>query len=220
MPLDFEDSLSQYVSIPNEPSFDITAAISVMAWVKVESLTRTWQAILTKGDNSWRLHRHGNNNGIALHLSGLTFPGNAGNINDGLWHHVAGTWDGANIIQYVDAVALTTTAAVGSISLGDFLVNIGENAQATGRYWDGLIDDARVYSRGLSGAEIATIYGARGVDGIVDGLVSKWRMKELASGVAATVAGSVKDAQAANNGDPIASPVYGEGILRFRRKVA
>lgn len=223
MPLDFEESLSQLVSIPNEPPFDITAAITVTAWIKVESFTRTWQAILTKGDNSWRLHRQSNSNGVTFHLSGVTggSPGSAGNVNDGAWHHVGGTYDGSTIKVWVDGVALISQAASGSINLGNHLVNIAQNAQQASRWFDGLIDDARVYNRALSDAEMETVFATKGLDGIVDGIVSRWTMNEQAPAVAAVAAGSVKDLRAANDGDPTNSPVYGTGIVgRRRRKVA
>ncbi len=49
--------LDDFVSIPNESQFDITGSITVSAWIRVESFTKSWQAIVTKGDRAWRLHR-------------------------------------------------------------------------------------------------------------------------------------------------------------------
>ena len=56
------DGRDDFVSIPNESQFDITGSITVSAWIKVESFTKSWQAIVTKGDRAWRLHRASSTN--------------------------------------------------------------------------------------------------------------------------------------------------------------
>ena len=50
---------TDYVDVPNESNYDITSNISVSAWIKVASFTKTSQAIVTKGDGSWRMARNG-----------------------------------------------------------------------------------------------------------------------------------------------------------------
>jgi hypothetical protein len=40
------------------------------------------------------------------------------------------------------------------ITLSTYNVYIGENAQQTGRLWNGLIDEVRVFNRALSGGEV------------------------------------------------------------------
>ncbi|UCG56817.1 MAG: MBL fold metallo-hydrolase [Phycisphaerales bacterium] len=71
-------------------------------------------------------------------------------ITDGNWHHVGMTWDGSNRILYVDDFEVardTQTGLVGS----DGVVQIGAgSAPAPGTYWDGLIDDVRIYNRAVT----------------------------------------------------------------------
>jgi len=43
---------------------DIGSAITVAAWIKVDRFTRQYQALITKGDGTWRLSRDGTQNGI------------------------------------------------------------------------------------------------------------------------------------------------------------
>ena len=220
MAIDFEFDDRQYLLVSNEANYDITAAITVTCWVKVESLTRTWQAIYTKGDSTWRLHRHSNSNGFTLHLSGVSNPGSAGNINDGLWHHIAGTYDGSAIRLYQDGVLQLTQNTSGTINTDNREVRIASNSQRSNREWDGLIDDARVYNRGLSGAEISTIYASEGTDGIFSGLVSRHLLNELANGLTVVQADDL--GSEGNNATPMGTtdPVYGLGMTRARRKVA
>ena len=61
-------------------------------------------------------------------------------------------------------------------------VMIGSTPGGSGQAWNGIIDDIRVYDRVLSANEIQTIYGARGQDGIVDGLTLWYPMNEGAEG--------------------------------------
>jgi hypothetical protein len=88
------------------------------------------------------------------------------------------------------------------------------------QYLDATLEDFRFYNRELSLAEIQTIYSSRGVDGITDGLVSRWSMNEGAEGAAASGAGSVKDLTGVRNMTPNNSPTYEAGGLRSRRRVA
>ena len=48
--------------------------------------------------------------------------------------------------------------ATGTINTNSWEVLIGENAELPGRFWNGLIDDVRIYSYALSEAEIKALY--------------------------------------------------------------
>jgi len=44
------------------------------------------------------------------------------------------------------------------IESNDYPVYIGENAEQTGRFWHGLIDDVRIYNYALKEADIIALY--------------------------------------------------------------
>jgi hypothetical protein len=56
------DGVDDYVTLANESNFDFTNQMTVEAWIKVDAFDKNWQAIVTKGDDSWRLHRYNNTN--------------------------------------------------------------------------------------------------------------------------------------------------------------
>src|SRR5205814_5483598 len=87
---------TDYVSIPNESAYDLNA-MTVDAWIRVDGDTQFWPPIVTKGDSSWRLHRWVDGPYVSFGTSGLSNVDLIGNIavNDGAWHHVAGTWNPA-----------------------------------------------------------------------------------------------------------------------------
>jgi hypothetical protein len=80
------------------------------------------------------------------------------NVNDGKWHHIAGVYDGSNLYLYVDGILDNSVNASGIINTNVFPVLIGENSERSGRDWNGLIDDVRIYSYALSEAEVKALF--------------------------------------------------------------
>ncbi len=154
------DGSGDYVDCGNNPAFAMTTnQMTVAAWVTIRSIPGEWRAAVAKGENAWRL---GNVNMDPRFHFGMTWwdqpnpyavdGGTSVNFNE--WHHIAGTFDGANINIYLDGVvdaSATTPEPIGTNNLNVF---IGDNPEATGRYWDGLIDDVRLYNRALTTEEI------------------------------------------------------------------
>jgi len=81
---------------------------------------------------------------------------------DTLWHHVAAIGSGTGLRIYVDgqlaASGGSTTSNYGTSTYG-FNIGGGGVWDATGNWLTGKIDDVRIYSRALSGAEIAWLAG-------------------------------------------------------------
>ncbi|MHC4501425.1 MAG: LamG domain-containing protein [Planctomycetota bacterium] len=169
------DGLGDYVSVPdsNTPGgvFDINDAITVSAWIKVNTFDEWFHTIISRGDDSWRLARHLDNDWLEFACSGLSGGAEEpyGNVigrisvNDNLWHHVAGVYDGSKVYLYVDGLLDNSEYASGVIDSSSYNVWIGANEQAADREWNGLIDDLRIYDYGLSHAEIVNLTGATGV---------------------------------------------------------
>jgi len=143
--------------------FDINDTITVACWIKVTEFDVDWQAIVTKGDNSWRMARASSGTGLGVEFacSGLSpYEWVSGDIrvNDGKWHHVAGVYDGSSQLRiYVDGILDYFENTSGSISNNTYNVLIGENEEASGREWDGQIDDVRIYNRALSHENIVSL---------------------------------------------------------------
>ncbi len=162
------DGRDDFVAIPNESAFDITGSVTVSAWIRVESFTRSWQAIVTKGDRAWRLHRAGATQSAGFACTDLS-RNETGDLNgkknvaDGHWRHIAGVLDGTTISLHVDGVPDASAESSPKISVNDHAVLIGANDQAKGRLFRGLIDDVRIYDRALSVGEIQALVKAGGV---------------------------------------------------------
>ncbi|MEJ2701838.1 MAG: sugar-binding protein [Sedimentisphaerales bacterium] len=160
------DGKGDWVQVANESKFDCVAEVTVAAWIKVNRFDKEWQAIVTKGDSAWRLQRNQDTDNLEFACTGLDVPSKSPygglygqrNVNDGKWHHVAGVYDGQKMTLYVDGAVDVSQPASGPISTNDQPVYIGENAEITGRFWNGLIDDVRVYDCTLGQSEIEALY--------------------------------------------------------------
>jgi len=158
------DGDGDYVDLGNDSSFNMTAQITVAAWIKVDAFDCEWQAIITKGDGSWRLQRNGTTGSLEFACTGAFVPGalvgslfGSVSVNDGKWHHIAGTYDGSMICLYVDGEHDIASDAAGSIEVNDYNLFIGANAEKPDRNFKGSIDDVRIYSYALSAEEVTAI---------------------------------------------------------------
>jgi hypothetical protein len=154
------DGDGDYVTCPDNALFDITDTITVAAWIKVNTFDKTWQYVVGKGDSAWRLVRENATNNFRWRANGptptLAVVGNV-NVNDGQWHHVAGTYDGSTAILYIDGTANASLKCSGAISKTAYSVWIGQCSQQKNRAWNGLIDDVRVYRRALTAADVTEL---------------------------------------------------------------
>jgi formylglycine-generating enzyme required for sulfatase activity len=79
------------------------------------------------------------------------------NVNDGLFHHVAVVYDGANASVYMDGTLIDTRAF--DIDTAAGTANIGARIHPT-EFFNGAIDEVSVYASALSAAQIQAIYDA------------------------------------------------------------
>jgi hypothetical protein len=75
-------------------------------------------------------------------------------IGQGEWHHVTGVYDGKRMSLYVDGALDASQEAWGAINVNDVAVQIGANTEMQDRFWNGLIDELRIYNYGLPEAQI------------------------------------------------------------------
>src|SRR5262249_7873765 len=69
------------------------------------------------------------------------------------WSHLAETYDGSSLKLYVNGVLVSSRALTGSITTSGSPLRIGGNS-VWGEYFNGLIDEVRVYNRALSQGEV------------------------------------------------------------------
>jgi len=181
------DGVNDYVDCGYDPVFDFTSEMTVSAWVTIRSIPTAWIAAVAKGEYAWRL---GNVNldprfhfGISIwnapdtpSVDGVTAVG----YDE--WHHVAGVFDGANINVYLDGELDNSVPTTEPIGVNDKNVFIGDNPDATGRFWDGLVDEVKIFGKALSNDEVRYLAGYRSVPAEpgVDNLVAYYPLENNA----------------------------------------
>jgi len=153
------DGTNDYLRRPGSTGFyeplNPDEAVSVTAWISSENPSGNWQGVAAKQPDVYSLDV---GNGRAR-FTVETSNGNnsvqsaAGSINQSQWHHLTGTYDGSTVKLYVDGDQATTLDLTGNIvdTSGDF-----EVGRDNGGYFDGRIDQVRVYSRALNDSEISS----------------------------------------------------------------
>ncbi len=153
------DGENDYVNCGRDSAFDISGQITVAAWANFSSVNMEWQTVIAKGDSAWRLSTANNYRRYHFAVTGGP-PWNYINgdieVAANEWHHVCGTYDGANLRLYIDGVEdpAGPVPEPNGVTTDDYDVYIGENQERPGRYWDGLIDDVRLYNYALTPAQV------------------------------------------------------------------
>jgi hypothetical protein len=176
-----------YVTIPDAASLRMTNAVSFAAWVKCDDVSRDAPILDKEGDGklSYWFGAFGAGSegaspgsfGVLLSLNGAQpwsiYDRNQGSISQGLWVHVASTWDGTTIRHYLNGVLLPETAAFnGPLHVSDAALIIGANYPYNKTAFKGCIDEVRLYNHALTLDEVRTLAG------VVPRLVGHWTFDE------------------------------------------
>jgi len=174
------DGVDDYIAIDNMHYAGAgNTEVSVCAWVRTSSTANQHIAAFDRNEY-WRLQIAGEAGGPGLvgwsvmTSSGQVDYGSARRVDDGQWHHVAGVFDNGTLTIYIDGGSErpvyggptfgTGTTRFGFLGIGSEATEFNGRSNATG-YYDGDLDDVRIYSHALSAAEIAYLADATPQDG-------------------------------------------------------
>jgi hypothetical protein len=90
-----------------------------------------------------------------------TLTANSGVIRTGEWVHAAAVYDGSRMRLYQNGVEVGATRKTGSVAVGATVPVLIGNNPGSGRPFDGLIDEMRIYSRALTAREISELIAAQ-----------------------------------------------------------
>jgi hypothetical protein len=162
--LDFVNG--SHVTITEIPEYDVTSAVSLMAWVKTSSVPN-WARVIDK--SAWQT------SGFDLVLTqnvGLPrlefFVNNTTSLADGTtavmdneWHFIAATFGNKTIRVYTDGKPEGQAQSAGQVDINPNNLPVmiaGESSSNGGNQFLGSIDEAAMYNRELSADEILAIF--------------------------------------------------------------
>jgi len=199
------DGVDDYVNISNTAGllFETTNTITVSMWVKSNAPSSSgtlfqkgvtadgcgsWDGYVIAVNSSGQLIVHANGGSTDRVYTSVTAP--LANKN---WHHVVATFKvGGNLTGYVDKTSVVSDFFEDqTMCTSDKPAYIGT---VSGGYYNGIIDDVRVYNRVLSAKEISQLYQSgqekiqaqQTAGDLTKGLVGYWTFdaKDLKNNVA------------------------------------
>jgi len=163
------NGVSEYVNIAHNSSLDLTADLTIEAWINPK-LGGGSDGIISKGTgdndddytyylsvrNTGQIDFSGGNaagNGRAWDLT--TTPDDALTANT--WQHVVASVGGNKAKVYVNGKLIITVGVSGTRQSNTNNAMIGRGL-TTGQYWDGQLDEVRIYAQALTIGQIQKHY--------------------------------------------------------------
>ncbi len=183
--LDFDGN--DFVNCGSDASLKIGGDLTMSAWINFDSNNAVDRYILnnydTAANGKWIMLLT-NDTGPRIEfavddgstVSRATYP--LSNIDTGTWYHVVGVRDyGTSLKLYVNGEEVGS----GVDNTGDSTSNkdfyIGQRSDTGGLYFDGLLDNVRIYNRVLTGSEVSDLYDNE-ASGPTNNLVAHWTFDE------------------------------------------
>ncbi len=189
--------------------------ITISAWLKPNNIGTEMRAVLV-GENEAFVGINASGQSMSRIYDGVANRNIAGTNNySNKWVHVLMTSDGVIERLYENGVQVNSTSA-GNLNWTNQSITFGSLYGSTGSWFNGLIDDVRVYNRALSTSEISQLYSSGASNkqsssssvvntstcsiGLSCGLVGYWTFdgKDIVNGVVRDRSGSGTVANTAN----------------------
>ncbi len=221
---DFELGDTEYITAADSASLSVTGSLTLSAWIDPETVSAGSYNILAKWDGaneSYRLFQNGDEIRMEIDSAGNYQETTSSNLAAGTFYHVVGVYDAAKatVKIYINGVeAASTTTGTIPASIGDdagvFQIGAEDTSTSPTGYYDGIIDEARIYKRAFSETEVYQLYKW------VPGPVGYWKFDEKTGQTVADVSGNSSNGTLGADGsvatdDPVwANGKYG-GSLNF-----
>jgi len=203
------DGDGDFVEIPNDLSLNITGdKVSISAWVFVGNQVSD-AGIITKGPSvNTERYMLGITSDERPRMRVYTGSYTQAVADDALaqneWHHLVGTYDGSEIKIYVDGFVAKSISKSGNLFSSSDSVVIGRRTLTDDRFYNGLIDEARIYDRALSEGEALQHF--QGVYQNEAGLVGHWKFDDTLT------AGTAIDSSGNSNNGVLNGPTWAKSF--------
>ena len=152
--LALDGTASQYVDFGNPQELPAgRSPRSMCGWAMTDTIAGGWRWIAAYGSGGTGLAMFIGMNGTSLYGGGYGDDIFASGFWEvGVWRHVCLTYDGSIARLYADGAEVTSATKNWDLVLNR--AHIGRQVNDAAEFWDGLIDDVRIYDYALSPAEV------------------------------------------------------------------
>lgn len=157
---------TDYVNVGNGSSLGITSAITIEAWIYLNTTSQNNSASIVSKENGFtgymlQMGTGANVNKIQMIVgNGSAYTGAplSSSLSAGVWYHVTGTASANGTVKtYVNGISQGSTALSGSIASSTANVNIGRYP-GNSQYFNGYIDQVRVFNYERTPAQVMWDY--------------------------------------------------------------
>lgn len=164
--IDFNGT-SNYISISDagSSSLDVSSSVSISLWVNPDTLANGYHNLIAKGTSSINYFIDVNGTTDLVDFNGphtCVDLAASTTLPIGTWTHIVGVYDDAANTQniYFNGVLDTSNSCSNAMQMNDAAVRIGDFYGV--EYFNGKIDEIRIYNRALSAAEVVGLYQSSG----------------------------------------------------------
>ncbi|MHC5054213.1 MAG: LamG-like jellyroll fold domain-containing protein [Planctomycetota bacterium] len=151
------DGIGGYVTTPlTVDQLATTNGVTFTAWVRPASTSAGLHHVISTDDGGadWGIARDG--------ATWVVFDGNVqqivGDVDPGTWQFVAATFSSTGEVRFCDNWETVVTMVTATFDVSSASVTIGRHATVASEFFDGDIDEVRVYNRALSNLELQDIF--------------------------------------------------------------
>lgn len=166
------DGTNDFIRVSHSASIDFVNTVTMAFWLKSGLGGNPYKRIISKNpfNSNPGIEIQQTNTANAIHLRIDTasktdnLAGTISGVLDNNWHHIVYVVDQGTIRAYLNGTLTNTatyiTDAGGFQNTSDLIIGVNTNL-AVG-YYDGILDDIRLYNKALSDTEVAALYGSIG----------------------------------------------------------
>jgi glucose/arabinose dehydrogenase/PKD repeat protein len=157
--LSFTAAQRAFVAVADSATLHLTS-LTLEAWVKPVSVSGSWRTVLFKersGGMAYALYANNDADRPVgqVYTSGEQSAPGSSLVPSGTWTHLATTYSAGTLKLFVNGTQVSSVPVPGAVVSSTGPLKIGGNA-IWDEWFDGLIDEVRVYNRALAAAEIQT----------------------------------------------------------------
>jgi len=184
--LDFDGS-NDYVDLGHSSAFSSSSSITVVAWVLPEAAEDN-KHIVSKGTHvnyttrEYSIQGPWSNNkwlgAISISSDAEYTVSSSNNATLNKWSHVALTYNGSNLVLYINGESEASSSVSGSINTTSNSLYFGDHVHSSSDYYfDGKIDDIAIWNTALSQSQVQG-YMHKVLDGDESNLVAYYKMSD------------------------------------------
>jgi hypothetical protein len=155
---------NSWVTVADKNDLDLTTGMTLEAWVfpTAPATATSWRNVIIKeraGGESYNLYADTDAHAPAGYVVKKSSPNSPVGVNGtaqvplNTWTHLAVTYNNSRLILYVNGNVVRNIAVSGTLLTSTGVLRIGGNS-VWGEFFQGIIDEVRLYNRALSQAEI------------------------------------------------------------------